>query len=97
MDSLQGRENVHNAGEGLVQLTELGDAQILGLRLNLAGDGRADGGELVAAGRHQHNVDDAAVVLVVLAVVFFILNRRSWKAEAAMNKMQEKDDEKDNF
>ena len=37
------------------------------------------------------------VVLVVLAIVFFILNRRGWKAEAAMNKMQEKDDEKDNF
>ena len=37
------------------------------------------------------------VVLVVLAIVFFILNHRGWKAEAAMNKMQEKDDEKDNF
>ena len=37
------------------------------------------------------------IVLVVLAIVFFILNRRGWKAEAAMNKMQEKDDEKDNF
>ena len=37
------------------------------------------------------------IVLVVLAIVFFILNRRGWKAEAAMNKMKEKDDEKDNF
>lgn len=37
------------------------------------------------------------IVLIVLAIVFFILNRRDWKAEAAMNKMQEKDNEKDNF
>ena len=36
-------------------------------------------------------------LLFIFAGIFFILNRRGWKAEAAMNKMQEKDDEKDNF
>lgn len=50
------------------QLAEFGEGKILRLRLNLAGDGCADGGQLLHAGRQKHDVHHAAVVLVMLTI-----------------------------
>ena len=51
-----------------MQLAEFGEGKILRLRLNLAGDGRADGGQLLHAGRQKHDVHHAAVVFVMLTI-----------------------------
>ena len=47
---LQRGEDANDAFQRIVQLAELGEGKILRLRLNLAGDGRADGSELLHAG-----------------------------------------------
>lgn len=61
---LQRGEDANDAFQRIMQLAELGEGKILRLRLNLAGDGRADGSEFLHAGGQDHNVHDAAVVFV---------------------------------
>lgn len=73
----RGGENATTAFQRIVQLAEFGEGKILRLRLNLAGDGRADGGQLLHAGRQKHDVHHAAVVFVVLTIDIARLEQRS--------------------
>lgn len=76
-NTLQRGENANDAFQRIVQLAEFGEGKILRLRLNLAGDSCADGGQLLHAGRQKHDVHHAAVVLVMLTIDIAASNRRS--------------------